>query len=315
MEVSSSGSSWAPHTRNLSWSSLFRIATSQAHRRPKHQRVFLLYVHAKRVRLTACTGMMVGFGSLRATHQLGLGRPGDRGKVARVPDADVDRVDREVLAAAREVVASRFPAIRSAILAESALGQRRSPKSDLDLVIIEDGAVSRWEGIHGGRWPVEMFISDLEGWERWVAKEVRHRRPLVMQTKCPRTPGSSQVSWSRNVRLNRLSPSVELPPTRKRPSHELTGIGRFSHLYSEIRFARGNGYQWGVLALAVATLLLRAACRQSTWAYRDLSQSILVHPLSGWSFMHTAHKRLLPEPSRLPHDEYALSAPRIPEDQ
>ena len=29
--------------------------------------------------------------------------------------------------------------------------------------------------------------------------------------------------------------------------------------------------------------------------------------------MHTPHKRLLPEPSRIPHHEYALSAPRLPE--
>ena len=69
----------------------------------------------------------------------------------------------------------------------------------------------------------------------------------------------------------------------------------------------------GVLALAVATLLLRAACRSSTWAYRDLSQSILFHPFSGWPFIHTQHKRLLPEPSRIPHHQYALSAPRPPE--
>ena len=71
----------------------------------------------------------------------------------------------------------------------------------------------------------------------------------------------------------------------------------------------------GVVALAVATLLFRAACLWSTWAYRDLSQSILVHPLSGWPFTHTQHKRLLPEPSRIPHHQYALSAPRLPEDQ
>jgi len=59
--------------------------------------------------------------------------------------------------------------------------------------------------------------------------------------------------------------------------------------------------------------LLQAACRWSTWAYRDLSQSILFHPLSGWPFMHTPHKRLLPEPSRIPHHQYALGAPRRPE--
>jgi len=106
---------------------------------------------------------------------------------------------------------------------------------------------------------------------------------------------------------------VGMAPTRKRPSHELTGIGRFPHLYSESGLVKEMATSGGVLALAVATLFRRAACRRPTWAYWNLSQSILFHPLSGWPFMHTPHKRLLPEPSRIPHHQYALGAPRLPE--
>ena len=101
-------------------------------------------------------------------------------------------------------------------------------------------------------------------------------------------------------------------PTRKRRSHEQTGIRRFSHLYSEDGLLGKMATSEGVLALDVATLLLRTACRWPTWAYRDLSQSILFHPLSGWPFIRTSHKRLLPEPSRIPRHQHALSAPRIP---
>lgn len=97
------------------------------------------------------------------------------------PDGDLGKVDQEVFTAGRELVSSRFPAASSAILAESALGARRTPTSDLDLVVIEEGADSRWEGIHGGRWPVELFVADREGWQRCVAKEVDDRRPLVLQ--------------------------------------------------------------------------------------------------------------------------------------
>jgi hypothetical protein len=96
------------------------------------------------------------------------------------PDQDVDKVDREVLVAAGDLVASRFPGATSAILAETAVGERRSPKSDLDLVVIEEAAEPRWEGLHGGRWPVEVFISDPGGWERYAAHEVRERRPVVL---------------------------------------------------------------------------------------------------------------------------------------
>ncbi len=110
------------------------------------------------------------------------------------PDGDVAKVDQEVLTAARELISSRFPAATSAILAESALGKHRTRRSDLDLVVIEEGAESRWEGIHGGRWPVELFISDPEGWQRCVAKEVDDRRPLVLQitaTGVPLTPNDT----------------------------------------------------------------------------------------------------------------------------
>ena len=46
-------------------------------------------------------------------------------------------------------------------------------------------------------------------------------------------------------------------PTRKRPSHEPTGIGRFPHLYSENGLLGEMATNGGVLALAVATLSLR----------------------------------------------------------
>jgi hypothetical protein len=104
------------------------------------------------------------------------------------PERNVDKVDEEVLAAARDLVASRLPTATSVILAKSALGERRSSKSDLDFVVIEVFAESRWEGLHGGRWPVEMFISDLEGWERYVAHEVRERRPVVLHITAPGVP-------------------------------------------------------------------------------------------------------------------------------
>ncbi len=63
-------------------------------------------------------------------------------------------------------------------------------------------------------------------------------------------------------------------PTRKRPSHGLPGIGRFTHLYSESEHF-GEWQPAGASSpRAVATLTLRAACRMSHWAYRDNSRSI-----------------------------------------
>ena len=101
--------------------------------------------------------------------------------------------------------------------------------------------------------------------------------------------------------------------TRKRPSHKTDGIGRSSHLYSENGLPGEMATSWASLPLPSQRSHFRAACLGSTWAYRDFSQSILFHPLSGWPFMHTPHKRLLSEPSRIPHNQCALSAPRLPE--
>ena len=56
------------------------------------------------------------------------------------------------------------------------------------------------------------------------------------------------------------------PRTRKRPSHALTGIGRFASFVLRERTAPGSGIQKGFLVLIVATLPLRAACLRSTWA-------------------------------------------------
>ena len=117
------------------------------------------------------------------------------------PDRDVDKVDKDILAAARDLIASRFPSASSAILAESSLGERRSAKSDLDLVVIEEAVESRWEGIHKGRWPVEVFITDLEGWERYVANEVRERRPVVLHITAIGVPLTNNIATT-DLQLN-----------------------------------------------------------------------------------------------------------------
>jgi len=82
----------------------------------------------------------------------------------------------------------------------------------------------------------------------------------------------------------------------KAPVPRSHGDRALSQLYSENGLLGEMATSGGVLAPAVATLSLRAACRSSTWAYRDLSQSILFHPFSGWPFIHTQHKRLLRNP-------------------
>jgi len=61
--------------------------------------------------------------------------------------------------------------------------------------------------------------------------------------------------------------------TRKRPSHELTGIGRFSQLYSE------NGLL-GEMATSERVLALAAQRSYYPLAYLDLPGFLPVTPLS-----------------------------------
>ena len=93
--------------------------------------------------------------------------------------------------------------------------------------------------------------------------------------RSPTGPEPRNPRWRRGYTLrNAIGKNDGFGLTRKRPSHKLTGIGRFTHLYSESRYLGEWQPPRASLPCAVATLTLRAACRSSRWAYRDNSQSI-----------------------------------------
>jgi len=88
---------------------------------------------------------------------------------------------REPVNDAQAIVGKRFPDAVVALLGSAVLGARRTPTSDLDLVIVRAEQTSpRWEGFHHGRWPVEVFVSDRRGWNACIDAEVRARRPVVL---------------------------------------------------------------------------------------------------------------------------------------
>ncbi|MET9896779.1 nucleotidyltransferase domain-containing protein [Streptomyces sp. NPDC006465] len=82
---------------------------------------------------------------------------------------------------ARELVRDRFPAARAAFLAGSVLTDRRTPASDLDIVVLLDGppAPSRESLVHRG-WPVELFVQTEAVWHSFADRETAKRRsPLL----------------------------------------------------------------------------------------------------------------------------------------
>jgi hypothetical protein len=76
------------------------------------------------------------------------------------------------LSSAQAIVRKRFPDAVVAVLGSAVLGPRRTPTSDLDLVIVRTGQTApRWEGFHHGPWPVEAFVSDPLGWNACIDGE------------------------------------------------------------------------------------------------------------------------------------------------
>ncbi|MGW6405494.1 nucleotidyltransferase domain-containing protein [Streptomyces sp. NPDC055134] len=82
---------------------------------------------------------------------------------------------------ARELVRDRFPAARAAFLAGSVLTDRRTPTSDLDIVVLLDGppAPNRENLLYRG-WPVELFVQTEAVWRSFADQETAKRNsPLL----------------------------------------------------------------------------------------------------------------------------------------
>ena len=82
---------------------------------------------------------------------------------------------------ATELVRARFPEARAAFLAGSVLTDRRTPTSDLDIVVLLTGAPApcRESLVHQG-WPVELFVQTDADWHAFVDRETAARRsPLL----------------------------------------------------------------------------------------------------------------------------------------
>jgi hypothetical protein len=85
----------------------------------------------------------------------------------------------EPLAAARSLVAHRYPEATQAWLSGSVVLGGATPTSDLDItVLLEDADVHRESLVHDG-WPVELFVHSEESIRHFVAKDLQRRRPTM----------------------------------------------------------------------------------------------------------------------------------------
>ncbi|MFC1417798.1 nucleotidyltransferase domain-containing protein [Streptacidiphilus cavernicola] len=82
---------------------------------------------------------------------------------------------------AMELVQGRFPDARAAFLAGSVLTRRRTPMSDLDVVVLLAGPPAPFrESLVFRDWPVELFVQTEADWHGFVDRETARRRsPLL----------------------------------------------------------------------------------------------------------------------------------------
>ncbi|MFJ9421746.1 nucleotidyltransferase domain-containing protein [Streptomyces sp. NPDC101249] len=87
----------------------------------------------------------------------------------------------DVIDLARAFVLERHPDARAAFLGRSVLTDRRTARSDLDVVVLLDGPPAPYrESLRYGDWPVELFVHTEESWHGFVTPEIALRNsPLL----------------------------------------------------------------------------------------------------------------------------------------
>jgi len=107
-------------------------------------------------------------------------------------------MNRDPVADARAIVNEMFPHARWAVVTGSVVTTRRTPGSDLDIVVVlPDGdpdaphrnslywpcrgravrSPSSHEVANEGDWPVELFVQDMDSLAGYLARELRERKP------------------------------------------------------------------------------------------------------------------------------------------
>lgn len=88
---------------------------------------------------------------------------------------------RDPVQIAGKLVRERFPAARAAFLAGSVLTDRRTPTSDLDIIVLLAGPPAPYrESLMYRGWPTELFVQTEADWRAFVVGEIAKRRsPLL----------------------------------------------------------------------------------------------------------------------------------------
>ena len=132
----------------------------------------------------------------------------------------------EPVDAARALVSDRFPGARAAFLGAGILSPRRTPTSDLDIVVVLEGPPApyreslRWHG-----WPVELFVHDSGSLDHFFASDTARRRPTLARVCTDAVVLAGDQDTIENVRERAKSVLAAGPPPVSSAELDLTRYG------------------------------------------------------------------------------------------
>lgn len=127
--------------------------------------------------------------------------------------------ERDPVADAADLVEQLFPQARWALVTGSVVGARRTPGSDLDIVVVlpdGDPQAPHRDALRFRDWPVEMFVHDDASLDHYLAKDLPSRRPSLHRMVAMGVPvkGKPQERQAACARVLAAGPDP-LPPAER----------------------------------------------------------------------------------------------------
>jgi len=178
-------------------------------------------------------------------------------------------------AAARELVAGLFPQAVWAMLGGSVLTDRRTPGSDLDIVVLlpdDDPEAPQRDSRRFRGWPVELFVHDADTLEHWMAKDAAQRKPTLIRMVATGTVVAGDPGDVQRRCAERLAAGPR-PATAEELDRDRYGL---TDLLDDLTHATDPGERQVVAATAWVTsahLLLTGAAHwhgNGKWLLREL---------------------------------------------
>lgn len=183
------------------------------------------------------------------------------------------------VAAARSVVAKAFPDAQAAILGGSVLTDRRTATSDLDIVVVLDGAPAPYrETFRAHGWVVELFVHTAGSLRHYWEQDAESRRPALLRMCAEGHVVASRdgaaETYARDAQRRLLAGPARPPADLLDRQRYLTG-----DLLDDLRGASDaveTGYVAAALVQAVSELMLLVENRWSgtgKWLARQLNET------------------------------------------